>query len=451
MRVSGVNFAYNKNNKPMCTAQPKRLPISLRPITLTEDRFQSPPYFGAISTHGEFRQLTLNHVIHCPYCRKPMFYNGLLNDMLKSGVFSGEVKNFVTAIEPYIKYLKKGHKTVFQRIKRYAERSPHTHLSEIITDMYQNSIKRLVKVQAGIFKELVTESEKLPEANQSGFRKFMKIQHKRLYEIPYVEDFNNEKFAYKIGKMASTIPDENIRNYLRKISKPLEDRIFNNNTSEIPQEIVNIIAGDKNKHLHTAEDYLRYVIKQAKRIGERIDRQDIIRLCNTSERMLDGKSVVIAFSNKEFIRTLILQELKDIKGTPLYYRMIDIANKLPNSQSSMNSFVVKHRYSDSDTIGYKLIEPSITTLEHIKEQAHGGIHDLTNCALACKADNNERGSIPQYVYLKKWNPHNPQRYFYDLIDIANEEHLIAPSDIEGMAQSFLEQGRVKIDLSKLKK
>ena len=71
--------------------------------------------------------------------------------------------------------------------------------------------------------------------------------------------------------------------------------------------------------------------------------------------------------------------------------------------------------------------------------------------LACKADNNERGSIPQYVYMNKWNLKNPQVFFNDIIKISNEEHLINPNDIEGMAKSVSTEGHLKINTSKLKK
>ena len=127
------------------------------------------------------------------------------------------------------------------------------------------------------------------------------------------------------------------------------------------------------------------------------------------------------------------------------------ANKLPNSTSSKNSFVVKHRYSDSDTIGYKLLEPAIATVEHVKARSDGGVDDLTNIVLACKADNNERGSMPQYLYMERWNKRNPQIYFNDIMKISKEEQLITPSDIEGMARSVLNEGKVKVDTSGLKK
>ena len=53
--------------------------------------------------------------------------------------------------------------------------------------------------------------------------------------------------------------------------------------------------------------------------------------------------------------------------------------------------------------------------------------------------------------MDKWNLKNPQVFFNDIIKISNEEHLINPNDIEGMAKSVSTEGHLKINTSKLKK
>ena len=453
MRVSGVNiFAYNK----LGVERPVNTHVWYNPFITKingHDLFVHSPSFGAnpISTYGQYRFLTKNHDIHCIYCKKLMVYGGRLQEMLDAGVFSLPIKDFVETVKPYRKYMKIGQKTVFDQIQNYAKKSPQTHLSQVIQFMYQKSIKRLVRTQSHIFKALVDESKNLPPEMQKNFRKFMKIQHKRLYEIPYEEEFNPQKFSYKVNKKIQSIPNEELRAYLTRITAPLADPVFENRNNVIPRELAVQITKSKLGKLSTAQDFSEYVIKRVKKIGTRLNRQDIVRLCKTSQRMINHQPVLINFSNKEFMEELVKVQLADIKGTPLYYRMVRIANKLPNSKSSKNSFVVKHRYSDSDTIGYKLLEPSIATIEHVNPKSCGGTEDLTNCVLACKADNNERGSIPMYLYMQKWNKRNPQTFFDDIIKISNKEQLIKPSDIEGMAQSVLTEGHVRINTAKLKK
>ncbi len=456
MRITGVNiFTYKKHaaKRPMVVCEgtlPKPETVNRQ---LQRDIYVSSPSFTAnpIRTHGQFRFLTKDHNIHCLYCKKPLLYGGTLQDMLESGVFSKPIKDFVEEVKPYRKSMKKGQRAVFDQIQHYAKKSPQTHLSEIVQYLYQNSIKRLVKTQSGIFKSLINESKHLSADEQKEFRKFMKIQHKRLYEIPYKEEFNAEKFSYKINKMVQSIPNEELKTYLKKITTPLADEVFKDNRSIVPQELGLQITKSKLGKLKTSKDFSEYVIQRVQKIGSRLNRQDIVRLCQTSHKMINGQPVVITFSNKEFMEELVKRQLAGISKTPLYYKMVNIANKLPNSTSNNNSFVVKHRYSDSDTIGYKLLEPSIATLEHVKPKSQGGADEIWNWVLACKADNNERGSIPQYIYMDKWNLKNPQVFFNDIIKISNEEHLINPNDIEGMAKSVSTEGHLKINTSKLKK
>lgn len=456
MRITGVNiFTYKKHaaKRPIVVCEgtlPKPETVNHQ---LRRDIYVCSPSFTAnpIRTHGQFRFLTKDHNIHCLYCKKPLLYGGTLQDMLESGVFSKPIKDFVEEVKPYRKSMKKGQRAVFDQIQHYAKKSPQTHLSEIVQYLYQNSIKRLVKTQSGIFKSLINESKHLSADEQKEFRKFMKIQHKRLYEIPYKEEFNAEKFSYKINKMVQSIPNEELKTYLKKITTPLADEVFKDSKSIVPQELGLQITKSKLGKLKTSKDFSEYVIQRVQKIGSRLNRQDIVRLCQTSHKMINGQPVVITFSNKEFMEELVKRQLAGISKTPLYYKMVNIANKLPNSTSNNNSFVVKHRYSDSDTIGYKLLEPSIATLEHVKPKSQGGADEIWNWVLACKADNNERGSIPQYLYMNKWNLKNPQVFFNDIIKISNEEHLINPNDIEGMAKSVSTEGHLKINTSKLKK
>ena len=350
MRITGVNiFTYKKHaaKRPMVVCEgtlPKPETVNRQ---LQRDIYVSSPSFTAnpIRTHGQFRFLTKDHNIHCLYCKKPLLYGGTLQDMLESGVFSKPIKDFVEEVKPYRKSMKKGQRAVFDQIQHYAKKSPQTHLSEIVQYLYQNSIKRLVKTQSGIFKSLINESKHLSADEQKEFRKFMKIQHKRLYEIPYKEEFNAEKFSYKINKMVQSIPNEELKTYLKKITTPLADEVFKDNRSIVPQELGLQITKSKLGKLKTSKDFSEYVIQRVQKIGSRLNRQDIVRLCQTSHKMINGQPVVITFSNKEFMEELVKRQLAGISKTPLYYKMVNIANKLPNSTSNNNSFVVKHRYS----------------------------------------------------------------------------------------------------------
>jgi len=442
MHITGVTIFSYKNSLPREQLHPyanKKSP---------HYSFKKNLSFTAIKTPGEFRLITKTNKIHCPYCNKIMIYGGTLNDMLKSGVFSGSAKDFVKAVSPYEESLKRGHKVVFNQIKKYAQQSPQTHVSEIIQLLYSKSIKSLVKTQSNIFKELISKSKELSPDMQKNFREFIKIQHKRLYEIPTIQKFNSDTFAYKMKKMAGTISNEGLKNYICTLADALNNKELSKNNKVISDLLKSSTKGQNTENLNTIQ-VKKIIIDKINKVGERLDRRDIQELCKTSNKMLEGRPVVVSFSNKEFMRDLATTQLQSIRKTPLYYEMIEIAKKLPSSKSNMNSFVVKHKYSDSDTIGYKLLEPSITTIEHIKPRSEQGEDVIENMALACKFDNNERQSIPQYIYLNKWNKRNPQKYFNDIINLSNKEDTLDSTQITQMAKAFDNEGHVKINITKI--
>ena len=417
------------------------------------DRFEKSPSFTSnpIQTLGAFRYLSKNHEIHCFYCKKNMFYGGLLDDLMDSGIFSGQVKDFVVKIKPYKKYLKNTQRAVFTQIERYAQKAPQTHLSEIIQDLYSMSIKRLVKVQKGIFKEMMDESKNLPSELKKPFRNFMRRYNKRLNEEPYQEEFSGKKYSYQVNKLKQSINNGNgtLRDYLERITTPLANPIFKDDSAIVPSEIRTQILGRKNTPEFTSKDMKLYVVSRVKRIGERLDRRDLVELSVTAQKMIEGKPVIIHFANKDFLYDLAEEVLLPVKKTDVYYKLMEIASKLPTSDTSINSFVVKHKFSNSDTIGYKLIEPSITTVEHLIPRSDGGEDILTNIVLACKACNNARMSTNLAQFAEKFPNENHQVYFNDIIKIEKSEHTITPEVIEGQAATVKNEGNIQIDLSEL--
>ena len=143
--------------------------------------------------------------------------------------------------------------------------------------------------------------------------------------------------------------------------------------------------------------------------------------------MLMEKPIVMQFSNKAFMIDL-LKQLKGLEKTDIYYKLTDIAKKLPDSASNKNSFITKHKLSNSDTIGYSLLRPSVATIEHIKPTHDKGNNNMGNWALACEADNNKRMHTKQSEFLRKFPPKNPHIYFAEIIE-ASMDGEIDPSDV----------------------
>lgn len=241
--------------------------------------------------------------------------------------------------------------------------------------------------------------------------------------------------------------------FIKKISESLGDSRFNPSEIGLTYEKASIIAHLDPKNTLQCQNAVKqdiqlYAINQIRLIGERLDRDDIKYLCKISKNMVLGKPVIIPFSNKAF-RLDLVKQLKGLEKTDIYYKLTDIANKLPDSTTNKNSFIAKHRYSDSDSIGYYLLRPSIATIEHIKPTVHKGKNNIGNWALACEKDNNKRSDMSLEVFLKRFEPQNPQLYFDDIIEAANAGE-IKSQDVLDSAEAFKTEGNVIIDTSRLK-
>lgn len=454
MRVLRVinysNNRYKPCNNPIISPvlSENKMPLSM-PKT---DRFIKMPSFGAlIHTHGEFRYLSKEHLIHCFYCKRPLLYGGTLHSFQDDGVFSGTVKEFVTKLKPYKKCLKHTQRAVFTQIEKYAQKAPQTHLSEIIQHLHSSSLRKLLKIQDSIIGKMTKEADKLPVDVRKNFRACMRKYHKRLHEIKYIETFSGKKYSYQVNKLKQSINNNSLKDYLERITIPLSDSIFKEDSKIVPPEIRSEILGRKITPEMTARELKLYVVSRVKRIGERLDRRDLVELSITAEKMIKGKPVVIHFSNKDLMYDLAEDILLPVRKSDVYYRIMDIANTLPSSNTSINSFIVKHKLSDSDTIGYKLFEPSITTVEHVKAKAKGGADDLENIVLACKLDNNMRASDDMSLFIQRFPSKNQQIYFDDIINITKSENVFTQAQVEGMSESVKNEGKVHVDLSKLYK
>lgn len=70
------------------------------------------------------------------------------------------------------------------------------------------------------------------------------------------------------------------------------------------------------------------------------------------------------------------------------YKKIDnIIKNMPTTHMSEHALIVKYSRKTPYEIGFRLLSPSMSTLEHIRPQSKGGPTDFTNIVLACQHDN----------------------------------------------------------------
>lgn len=243
------------------------------------------------------------------------------------------------------------------------------------------------------------------------------------------------------------------KTFINEINEALKNPDFNCNSIGMTREKAKKIAKLDASNTLECQNFVKkdiqlYVINQIRLIGEKLDREDLKYLSKISKNMVIGNPVVIPFSNKAFQLDLVKQ-LSGLEKTDIYYKLTNIAKKLPDSTTNKNSFITKHHYSNSDTIGYYLLRPSIATIEHIKPTVHKGQNNMGNWALACEKDNNKRSDMSMELFLKRFEPQNPQLYFDDIIQAANAGE-INPQDVLNSAEAFKTEGNVIIDTSRLK-
>lgn len=455
MQIAKINLiSYSNLRRTDCNRQydgyRNRLSV---PISDTFQKTTSSPSFTSfITTQREFRSLPGKRIIHCIYCNRPMIPPEQLKDFSTRGVLSGNIENFVKEIKPYRDCLKPSIREVLDRVEAYAEHAPQTHLSRVIQVMHHESLVKLRKKQEPIFKEFAQECRKLPKRYKPQMKEFLNTQYCKLMGLPHSAEFSGKEFTYKLERMLKTVKSNTIATKIIQTAAPLKHECFKYKKCTVPDKIFNQIFPKKdniNNHYPVNKNSMQLaVIERVKKLGEKLYRQDIITLCRNSEKMLLDQKVIVPFSNKTFRYDFdeIVQGLQDKK---LYTKLVKIINKLPTSSSDTNSFITKHKYSDSETIGYYMLYPSTSTIEHLHPSSLGGANKMYNWALACPVDNNNRQHHSMKKFLEKFDYKNPQRYFNDIIDAVNAEE-ISLQDAMGMKCSIMNESGIAVNFSHLK-
>ena len=180
-------------------------------------------------------------------------------------------------------------------------------------------------------------------------------------------------------------------------------------------------------------------------------------LFNTSKSRLNKERIVIPFNRKSFIYDLS-KLIKDIPDQQLLEKMISIAQKLPTSKQSTSAYILKSLTASSDKIGYRLLWPSIASVEHIYPKSCGGPDLMYNFGGACCRENTERQNIDFMKQLKRCpqTKENCQKYIDKLIELANSgvfaKHNINVKYILDFKNTIYRQSRktLNLDISKLK-
>lgn len=462
MKVTGVtNFQFSSNKRLENNHTDYSLSKSFTQPSDSFSREQKDISFTAIKTQSQFRRLVRQREVHCIYCRKVLLDEDMLNKLDQSGLYSGPVKNFVAHTKKLYRSMHTPQQKVYDMITNYAKKAPKTTLAQIMQDLYPSALKNLRKSQKPIFDSIKQAASELPPEYRAKFNKFMQIQTFRLKDKPYVNEFSAKEFNYKLKNMCATVNNDRLLSEMLKDANYLNHPAFKDKSLELPINLLYGIFGikSKNKDLSkylkpdlmqkTPDEIRLYVIDKIKRNGKKLNRPDIIELCNTASKEINKIPVKVPFSNKSF-RYDLKEVLHGLDDKDLVERILKLTNDLPISITNPYSFITKHANASSEKIGHNLFRPSVVTIEHMHPKKNGGSNVMGNYALSCEGDNNLRQNFNMNFILKKYDEDNPQKYFNELYDDVKKGRL-NKADVQEQVKTFEEQSGKKINTDELDK
>lgn len=398
--------------------------------------------FTSIANSGKLRTL-FHYGLPCMYSGIEMIDPKSVTRMLKNGTFQQPVSRVIEVLTPYEKSITGIEAKVFDIIKETAQSSPDKNLHELMQEIAPRFKKRLRKKQIPVFQELTEASHELPDKYRYKFKQFMEDTNKKLNDEPIVVPFSSYEFKYKLDKIKEDIEKgENIKaiKVMNKLQK--EANKFTNSTT------ANTIDRQKNTLSFMYKILKHSVLKENTALNN---------LFNTSKSRLNKERIVIPFNRKSFIYDLS-KLIKDIPDQQLLEKMISIAQKLPTSKQSTSAYILKSLTASSDKIGYRLLWPSIASVEHIYPKSCGGPDLMYNFGGACCRENTERQNIDFMKQLKRCpqTKENCQKYIDKLIELANSgvfaKHNINVKYILDFKNTIYRQSHktLNLDISKLK-
>ena len=173
---------------------------------------------------------------------------------------------------------------------------------------------------------------------------------------------------------------------------------------------------------------------------------------------INGEKLKIPFNRKSFIYDLA-KLLEDLEDKNLKESLLTTAETLPTSRECVAAYITKFSKEPSDKIMYRILWPSMASVEHIFPKSCGGIDDMSNYGGACTRENSDRKSIDfvEQIRRKPETKINCQKYVNRLIELAKKgvfaENNINTKYIEEFKNTIFEesQGQIDLDISSLYK
>ena len=412
-----------------------------------EEQFTLPAIYYPCSTilgiaNAGKLKLLFAYNLPCMYSGIEMIDPKKVQKLLKNRVFEGEIADVLVRIKIFEKSIQDTELIVYEILKEQAKINPEKTISETFKEIapyYQGFLR---KDQAPILYDLIVLAKCLPENYRKSFVQLIKEARDKLAEKPIVNPFSANEFKYKLKK----IKDDVSKNKSLKAKKVMTKLIME--ADKLPEETTNFTRLNQLKTIRFLKIILGTSILR--------DNESLKSLLENAEKRLNGEKVVTPFSRKAFIYDLakIIEYLPDKK---LKKKMLETAEKLPTSRENVSAYVMKYVSEPSEKIIYRLLWPSMASIEHIYPRSCGGVDDISNFGGACTRENSDRKSLDfiEQIKLKPNTKYNCQKYVDRLIELVKDgvfdELNVDIKYIEEFKNTIYEesQGLICLDISKL--
>ena len=326
---------------------------------------------------------------------------------------------------------------ILKIIKERAKVKTNMTMREILLNVRPVFSRQLRKFQTPILHELWEEFEKLPEPYNSNFKKLLEKTDRMLNDKPVVIPFSSYEFKYNLSKIKQDIDNGSDLKAKKVINKLIKESLhFANSTN--PQNL----SYQKSVFMFLNHIRKRSVLKNNGQLS--------ILFRETKSR-LDKKEILVPFRRKSFIYDLA-KIIEDYPDESVKEKLICVAQKLPTSRQNLSAYILKCSTDSNDKIGYRLVWPSMATIEHIKPRSVGGGDDLGNLGIASAIENSDRKSI-DFVIQLELRPKTPiytQKVIDKLIQLYKEgifeKIKLSPKYIEEYANTVFEESKHKLKL-----
>lgn len=413
-----------------------------------------------VKTVREFKKLAMKRGYHCLYCNVPMKYDeAMFNEWKKENLFSLPLKSFVKRFKQYKRCLHESEKEIFNFVEKVAEKSPEAKLDTVIKIMSVRANKELLKVQQPIFDTMTVEAMRLPEANKNAVLTLIAKSKARMLRIPHIEEFSGKELQYKIENLSKTLSDEKLIKRINSLTELLTIPAIYKQTEALSDKTIlkvlktispnakitkinNLFKNYSPKRLNSL------IIGAIKNEVKNYKRKDIYNLCENAEKMLEGRPIVMKYTNRSFLYDL-KEATEGLESSKTRAHLFELANSLPTSRDNVYAFITKHDQSSPEKIAYDLFIPSEMTLEHMQPSSLGGENCVINWAMACRRCNNTRQHFDMGEFYKQFDKKNAQRYWDEIIEDANKGYFDF-KDVVQMLRIFKQQSKIKIKSKNLK-